>query len=449
MASDQQKTVLPEQLKQRKMMYLSERHHISKNHSYFKECDLLCFISKNLYNATLYQINQQFVQHGTYKNPNTNKWIFGLGETYRHMKMSSEFRTDIHHSYNGKYVPCRPMKGVLIQIQDIFSSYYAAWRSYNKNPHKFKAPPQKPKYKNKNGRNIISYQKEAISFKKKGYIHLSQTNIYIKSPNATKDNVVEIKIVPVSYGYDIMVCYKHIEKSPLICNGKIAAIDFGVNNLMAVSSNDPSAKPLLINGKPIKSLNQFYNKKRAKLQCNLPNTVYNSNKLRKLSQTRQHKVRNYMHKASSFVVDYLIKNGINTVIVGVNEGWKQNVNIGKRNNQNFVSIPYYSLRNQLRYKCQKHGIRYIEIEESYTSKCSALDLEPLNKQMTYQGNRVKRGLFVSSTGRTINADINGSLNIIRKVTGDNGFVKTKCSQYLVEDYAVNPRKVIFSDSCII
>ena len=142
---------------------------------------------------------------------------------------------------------------------------------------------------------------------------------------------------------------------------------------------------------------------------------------------------------TTYIIDTCVKSDITIVVVGVNKGWKQGVSIGKKNNQNFVSIPYYKARNMLKYKCQLVGITYVEVEENYTSKCSAMDLEPLVKQRTYIGSRKHRGLFEYSRG-CINADINGSLNMIRKVAGNSVFVVNSAGK-LVEGYAVSPQKV--------
>lgn len=147
---------------------------------------------------------------------------------------------------------------------------------------------------------------------------------------------------------------------------------------------------------------------------------YNSNRLNSLTLKRNNKITDYLHKSSRFIVNYCVKNDISNIVIGYNKEWKQEINIGKRNNQNFVQIPYYKLIKLIEYKCKLDGINFIQNEESYTSKCSALDLEPLNKQENYLGKRISRGMFLSSKGIKINADLNGALNILRKVAPDKG-----------------------------
>ena len=148
------------------------------------------------------------------------------------------------------------------------------------------------------------------------------------------------------------------------------------------------------------------------------NNKYNSIRLNKLTLKRNNKISDYLHKSSRFIVNYCVKNDISNIVVGYNKEWKQEINIGKRNNQNFVNIPHQKLIYMLEYKSKLEGINFIQNEESYTSKCSALDLEPICKHDKYLGKRTKRGLFVSFKGIKINADLNGALNILRKVAPD-------------------------------
>lgn len=237
-----------------------------------------------------------------------------------------------------------------------------------------------------------------------------------------------------------MISYEVQEAQLQPQGGKIAGIDIGLNNLVALSSNDIGMKPSLINGRPLKSINQYYNKKAAKMKSLLPKDVFWSKALSRLTRKRNNRVQTELHKISTYIVNELIKYNIDTLIVGNNKGMKQGIGIGRTNNQNFVSIPFYKLRRMLEYKCKQVGIHYIETEESYTSKCSFLDMEDMRKQSVYKGNRTHRGLFVDSNGNNINADLNGSLNIIRKVAGNTYFVYQNMSD-LVEGYAVSPLKV--------
>ena len=192
-----------------------------------------------------------------------------------------------------------------------------------------------------------------------------------------------------------------------------AGVDLGLDNLAAVTSNKPGFQPFLVNGRPLKSINQFYNKRRAELQSRLP-VGATSKRLDCLTDKRNRRLHYELHLASRRIIERLVQEKISTLIIGKNDGWKQNINIGRRNNQNFVSIPHARFIGMLTYKAQLVGIRVITREENYTSKCSFLDLEPIEKREAYAGRRVHRGLFISASGQRIHADLNGSYNIIRK-----------------------------------
>lgn len=153
-----------------------------------------------------------------------------------------------------------------------------------------------------------------------------------------------------------------------------------------------------------------------KSDCYVIEVTYESIAKKQLDDNN--KVKDYLHKASKEIINTCLKEDITTLIVGHNDGWKQNVNLGKRNNQNFVSIPFEMLISMLRYKSERQGLRFVEVNESHTSKCSSFDLEPICHHDTYVGRRVRRGLFRTRDGILINADINGSYNIMRKVKGD-------------------------------
>ncbi|NES93172.1 transposase, partial [Okeania sp. SIO2B9] len=243
-----------------------------------------------------------------------------------------------------------------------------------------------------------------------GICHLSMSEIKIP---VIVETVIEVRIVPATSCYIIEVVYEKANQ-PQIHSTYVAGIDLGIDRLVALSTNKPGVKPMLVNGKPLKSVNQLYNKRKAKYQSHLKGNRKSSRKIEALTYHRNRFVENYLHNTSKLVVNYLVTNNIGTVVIGKNDNWKQGANIGKKNNQNFTQIPHDKLLKQITYKCQLAGIKVIETEESYTSKTSALDLEQPIKHETYRGKRVKRGLFRSGTGIVINADVNGSLQIIRK-----------------------------------
>jgi len=255
----------------------------------------------------------------------------------------------------------------------------------------------------------------------------------IKIPTKV-DNIVEVRLVPRRTCYVVEIVYEKQEEKQSTSE-YLAGIDLGLTNLVALTSNRPGFAPVLINGRPMKSVNQFYNKTKAKLQAQLGEKRKSSKRIQALTAYRNNYVDNYLHNTSSTIVNLLKASDIGTLVIGKNDNWKQSINIGKKNNQSFTQIPHARLIDQLTYKCQLAGIKVVVTEESYTSKCSALDLEPIQKHFTYVGKRVKRGLFKSAKGILLNSDVNGSANIVRKVF-PNAFANG------IGSVAVTPLKVL-------
>jgi IS605 OrfB family transposase len=250
---------------------------------------------------------------------------------------------------------------------------------------------------------------------KKGILNPSKTKLKIKTD---KEDIRQFRLIPKGSYIVAEVIYEVTEEALKKDNGKYASIDLGLNNLMTVASN--VSKPFIINGRPLKSINHFYNKSKAKLQSILRDKK-TSKKIQQLGCKRNNKITDYLHKASRFIINHLVSEGINTLIVGYNKEWKQEINIGSKNNQNFVQIPFTKLLQMLEYKCKLFGILFKKQEESYTSKCSFFDNEVVKKHELYAGKRVKRGLFRTGSNLMVNADVNGSLNIMKKAVGEVDF----------------------------
>lgn len=372
-------------------MILVERHIIKKTNSLYKELDMLCFLSKNLYNSALYTIRQFYFENKKYIN-----WF----------NINNQFIKDKQTDYYA--LPCKVSQQTLKMVDQNMKSFFNALKAKN-------SKPKLPKYLDKtNGRFVVTYTNQAISKTdlKKGYIVLSKTNIRIKTK---VHDIQQVRIVPQNNIIVVEVLYKADCKSNISDVRKYCGVDFGLNNLMSCGFSD--VRPMLINGKPLKSINWHYNKKKAELQSLLKNK-HTSNRITNLTIRRNNKVNDYLHKSSRLFINYLVSNDITDVVIGYNKEWKQGIHIGRVNNQNFVNIPYYKLLNMLTYKCELLGITVHITEESYTSKCSFLDNEEICKHEDYKGKRIKRGLYKSSAGRLINADVNGALNILKKVIGE-------------------------------
>ena len=197
---------------------------------------------------------------------------------------------------------------------------------------------------------------------------------------------------------------------------RILGIDVGVRNIITIG-NSISEKGIAVKGGVLKSINQYFNRELARLKSvndRQRKNRENTKRINKLYAVRNRKIRDVMHKISSAVIVYARTNEIDTIVIGHNNGWKQDVDMGKKNNQDFVQIPFNTLINQIYYKGQEYGINVIKQEESYTSKCSFLDNESIEKHETYLGKRIKRGVFKSSNGKLIHADLQASYNIIKK-----------------------------------
>jgi putative transposase len=381
-------------------MKLVERHIIKKSDKQWKSLDDICFLSKNLYNSALYHIRK-------YKEEN--------GKFIRYNDLEREFKLSNQKDY--RLLPNNSSQQILMLIDKSLTSYFKLLSNWKKDKKSLNGCPKFPKYKDKiKGRNIIVFTYTQMQVKN-GYIYFPKKSL-IQPIKTNVTSLKQVRIIPQSSCYIIEIIYDKQEKEKII-NDNYLSIDLGLNNLMTCY-NTINHKSLIINGKPIKSINQFYNKKRSNIQSKLikNHNKYNSNKLNNLTLKRNNKIQDYLHKSSRFIVNYCVENNISNVVVGYNKEWKQEINIGKRNNQNFIQIPHQKLIYMLEYKCKLEGINFIQNEESYTSKCSALDLEVLNKHDNYLGKRVKRGLFISYKGIKINADLNGALNILRKVVPD-------------------------------
>jgi putative transposase len=226
--------------------------------------------------------------------------------------------------------------------------------------------------------------------------------------------VQQVQIVPHGTHYTVEVIYDQLITPAALDPTLVAAVDLGVNDLAALTSNLPGFAPRLINGRPLKALNQFYNKRRAQLQTRLPHNRHTSHQMDALTDKRNRRITDYLHNASRALVNLLVQHRIGTLVIGHNPDWKQQVRLGPRTNQTFVGIPHARFIAMLQYKAELVGIRVVVGEERHTSKCSFLDEEPIQHHTQYAGRRVRRGLFRTATGRYLNADVNGSYNILVK-----------------------------------
>ena len=401
-------------------MILSERHIISASHPYFSECDHLTFLGKNLYNATLFYQRASF-----FKKDFQN--YYAVNRMFTH-----------ENQIDYRALPAKVSKQVQMLVDKNFKSYFALVKKKVKG--EYDSPVRIPRYLHKTkGRCTLPYPKDALSLKEDGMVKFSKTGIKIKT-KVEKERIQGARIVPKGNHFVIEILYKKSKKQ-LVSDTiqKAAFIDPGLNNLMTVTSN--AFSPLLYSGKELKSLNQLANKKLAQVKSVLSKRgLYSSPLLISIYNKRNRRIKDCLHKLSTHLVNQFVSHKIDTVIFGHNIGQKQDIKLGSVTNQNFVHIPFYELISLLQYKCELQGIRFITTEESYTSKCSFLDLEEVTKQKEYLGKRVKRGLFQTKEGILINADVNGSLNIGRKYLTKLGLYTDALHEELIF-HMTNPKRI--------
>src|SRR5216684_3504201 len=391
-------------------MQLVEQHVIDRKDPRFAVIDAAAFQSKNLYNAANYEYRQAFIHEGKYLNYN---------EVQRRMQS--------HEAY--KALPAKVSQQILMLLDKNWISFKECLEAYNEDPFKFTGRPRIPKYKHKTeGRNILVYTVQAVSKRglKKGVIQPSMLPIEVKTEHKA---IHQVRIVPRNGHYVVEVIYSKKPVQAKVDPSFCVAIDLGVTNLAAITSNREGFIPRLVNGRTLKAMNQWYNKRMKELKLCLPKEDRErvTKQMEQITTHRNRQVNHYLHAASKSIIDFLVKQGVGTIIVGKNPLWKQEAGMGRRNNQNFVAIPHARFIDMLTYKAELVGIQMEVQEESYTSKASFLDLDPIptykpddETEYSFSGKRIGRRnrLYHTKDGRKICADVNGSYNILRKSKPD-------------------------------
>ncbi len=391
-------------------MQLVEQHVIDRKDPRYSVIDEAAFKSKNLYNAANYEMRQTYI-------------FEGRSLSYNEM----DKRMQQHEAYQA--LPAKVAQQVLMQLDKAWTSFKEARQAYEQDPSRFTGRPCLPKYKHKvEGRNMLVYTVQALSKPgvRDGLIRPSGLPITVETEHTIVD---QVRIVPRHGHYVVEVIYTkapiQAKVDPSFCVG----IDLGVTNLAAIASNREGFVPRLVNGRPLKAWNQWYNKRMKALKKQLPKEDRErvTRQMERITNTRNRRIHHYLHTASKRIIDFLVANGIGTIIIGKNPLWKQEASMGRRNNQNFVSIPHARFIDMLAYKAALVGIQVEVREESYTSKASFLDLDPIpdyrpndDTEHVFSGKRIgrRKRLYRTKDGRKICADINGAYNILRKSRPD-------------------------------
>ena len=391
-------------------MYLTVKQqlkHLSKEE--YLSLKELSHTAKNLYNQAVYNIRQYYFQEKKYLNYQKNNSLLKSSENYKTLNSNMS-------------------QQILKEVDGSFKSFFNLLKKKNKGMYNAKV--KLPSYLPKN-----SFTTLVI-----GFVRLNEDTLVIPYSNSFKKNhkkisikippilldkkIKEIRIIPkfnarffeVQYTYEVEEEQRNLDKNHVL------AIDFGINNLATCVTS--KGRSFIIDGKKLKSINQWFNKENARLQSIKDKQKYGKKptlRQKYLYSSRNNKVNDYMSKTARKIINYCLENNIGSLVCGYNETFQRNSNIGKANNQTFVNIPFGKLREKLEYLCKLYSLRFVEQEESYTSKSSFFDMDILpkfeaDKPQTYSflGKRIKRGLYQTSKGYIFNADVNGALNILRK-----------------------------------
>ena len=383
-----------------------EKHIIKKNHSYY---DMFCKFthqSKNLYNHANYLVRKEFVE--------TGKWL-------RYQQLDKLLRQDLDYPDYTNMPSAQSAQQTLRLLDANWKSFFKSVTDWSKNKDKYTGKPKLPKYKPKDGQMVLVVTNQRVKLKgnqlrfPQSFGGFTVTPRCVTLPNFEKVN--QVRIVPCNQVFCVEIVYSvFVDDTVFRDNGRIMSIDLGLDNLATVVTNT-GLQPMLVNGKGLKSVNQYYNKRKAYYQriAKQMNGQDYTNRLHQLTRKRNFKIEDALHKISRFIVNIALENDITTIVIGNNKNWKQSISLGRQTNQSFVTIPHQKLIAQIVYKAQLQGIRIICTEESYTSGTSFLDSEAPVKEFYNKKRRIHRGLFRSNQGTFINADVNAGYQIMKKV----------------------------------
>ena len=394
-----------------------EKHIIKSKHILYDIIDDYCFKTKNLYNYANYLMRQEFI--------NTGKII----REYDLSKMCQP--SDCYKELMGQTA-----QQTIKLLSKNWKSFLVSIKDWSKNKSKYTGRPKLPKYKHKtNGRYIAVFTNQNCKFIDGGYIKFPKVFNQYLLPTKIHGKLQQVRIIPRNNHYVIEVVYKIAVANVREGNGRYMSVDIGLDNLATIVTNT-GIKPVVLNGKGLKSINKYYNKQKAHYQevAKRMNDLHITNRLTRITNKRNNMIDDLMHKASKRVLDLALENDISVIVIGNNKDWKRESNMSKKVNQSFVGIPHQRFIEMVKYKAENVGIKVVLTEESYTSGTSFLDYEKPIKENYNKSRRIFRGLFVSNNGIKINADVNGAYQIMKKVF-PNAFVDG------IEDVGLHPIRV--------
>lgn len=387
------------------MVSRTEKHIIKSSDNHFSLILSFCQQSKNLYNHANYLIRQEFMK---------NKKLI------KYTDLDKILKADEEYSDYQNMPTAQSAQQILRLLDKNWKAFMVSIKDWSKNKEKYSGRPELPKYLKKNGSYILILTNQNCKLKD-GKIHFPKVfqGFTINPKFIEKENVVsfqQVRLIPHKNRIVAEVVYNIDVPEIKADNQRYIGIDIGINNLATVCNNI-GGSAFIINGKPLKSINQYYNKQVSRYReiTKRMNKADYSKRMDRLTEKRNSKIDDYLHKASRYIINYCVKNNIHTIVIGKNKEWKQNSRLSKKVNQNFVQIPFARLIEMIQYKAEEKGIAVMLTEESYTSGTSFIDNEEPVKENYNKARRISRGLFVSNNGVKINADLNGAYQILKKV----------------------------------
>ena len=416
-----------------KNLFNTSNYYIRQLLTYFDKClpssnekEALNYINGNIdaLNAQRLKKYLKKVENGSTKGKFKTFAPVSKEQPLTYELLDGVFKVSKHPDYYG--LPAQLNQGIMKLVFRNWKSFWKSISDYHKHPHKYNARPKIPGYNKNPNKSMLILTNQICKLKGK-YLRFPKTNLTLNVGKYYSDigTLKEVRVVPKKDILILEVVYAvEIDVVPLNPNN-IASIDIGVNNLVTMINN-VDGRPIIVKGSIVKSINQYYNKTKAQYTSTLRSGknhkqgTFQTKRLSKLDRVRHLKIKDYFHKTSYQIVVECKKHNIGTLIIGKNDQFKKNVNLRKKDKQNFIHIPFVMLINMIRYKAEASGIQVIVHEESYTSKASFLDNDPTPTygdafEGRFSGKRIKRGMYKTKEGHLINADVNAAYNIMRKV----------------------------------
>ncbi|WP_214628263.1 RNA-guided endonuclease InsQ/TnpB family protein [Paenibacillus agaridevorans] len=433
------------------MMYRTHQVWIKPGHRLFAYLDQACQNAKNLYNTTNFYIRQVFTSYGRNESLQPlQQQVMDTLETHidamnarrseknrsRPFERPSPEKPFVSYPFldalfkvmeqpDYRALPAQSSQGIMKVVFQNWAGFFASMKEYRQLPEKYAGKPNVPGYARSLVKEVVFSNQDCV-IKERKFLKLPKTKLQLNigKLGGIDGQLKQVRVVPRHGQYVVELIFACPMEEKEAAQANVLAIDLGVDNLATIVTTTGS-KPVIVKGKIVKAINQYYNKMKAHYTGILRQGkearegAHTSRRLERLHLKRHRRMKDLFHKASHHIVKLAVEQRVGTIVIGHNDGWKQASAIGRRHNQSFCHIPHRMLISMIQYKAAEQGITVILTEEAYTSKASFLDQDPLPRHdeegtWTFSGKRIHRGLYRSTKG-LIHADVNGAANIMRKV----------------------------------